>query len=127
MRDDCIPRGEIGSNLVAEILSDPENLCVAHVLNLCEVFYNFHRAGGSEVAASAMKDLSLGGVVERAEITTAFLQTVWSLKSVHRRVSLADCFAVALANQLGATVLTADHHEFDALARQSVCSVRFIR
>jgi hypothetical protein len=34
---------------------------------------------------------------------------------------------VALANKLGATVLTADHHEFDALAERGVCAVGFIR
>ena len=47
-------------------------------------------------------------------------------KAIHRRVSLADCFAVALGNKLDATILTADHHEFDALADRGVCAVGFI-
>ena len=86
---------------------------LAHVVNLCEVFYDFHRAGGQENAISALKDLALAGVVESAEISTLYWQTVGTLKSIHKRVSLADCFLIALADQRGATVLTADHHEFD--------------
>lgn len=120
-------RGEEGSDVVAKILSSEENRCIAHVVNLCEVFYDFHRAGGQESAISALKDLALAGVIESAEISTLFWQTVGTLKSIHKRVSLADCFLIALADQRGATVLTADHHEFDVLEKQAVCLVSFIR
>src|SRR5271157_4365447 len=106
---------------------DPDGLCIAHVLNWCEVFYDFHRASGPNDALGAVKDLARVGVAENADIGTEFWQAVGALKAIHRRVSLADCFAVALANKLGATVLTADHHEFDALADRGVCAVGFIR
>jgi hypothetical protein len=59
-------------------------------------------------------------VAESAEFGTEFWQTVGTIKAIHRRVSLADCFAVALANRLGATVPTAYHHEFEALADKAV-------
>jgi hypothetical protein len=58
-------------------------------------------------------------------------QSLWQeagrLKAVHRRVSLADCFAIALASRLDAQVVTSDHHEFDALVASGVCRVLFIR
>jgi predicted nucleic acid-binding protein len=120
-------RGEPGAGRVSEALLDQEGQCIAHVLNWCEVFYDFHRASGLEDALGAVKDLAGVGVVESAEIGTEFWQAVGTLKAIHRRVSLADCFAVALANKLGGTVLTADHHEFDALADKGVCAVGFIR
>ena len=120
-------RDEPGAARVSEALLDPDSQCIAHVLNWCEVFYDFHRASGPKDALGAVKDLARVGVAENADIGTEFWQAVGALKATHRRVSLADCFAVALANKLGATVLTADHHEFDALAARGVCAVGFIR
>jgi predicted nucleic acid-binding protein len=42
-------------------------------------------------------------------------------------MSLADAFAVALTQRLGGTLVTSDHHEFDAIAEEDVCPVLFIR
>ncbi len=112
---------------MSEALSGSDDQCVAHVLNLCEVFYDFHRASGQDVALDAVRDLARIGVAESAEMSTEFWQAAGAIKAIHRRVSLADCFAIALANRLGATILTADHHEFDALAGRGVCAVEFIR
>ena len=44
-----------------------------------------------------------------------------------RRVSLADCFAIALALLENGTVLTSDHHELDPIAQADLCPIRFIR
>jgi hypothetical protein len=52
---------------------------------------------------------------------------VGRLKAVHRKVSLADCCAMALTNRVGGTLLTTDHHELDALALLGVCPMKFIR
>jgi uncharacterized protein with PIN domain len=43
-------RDEPGADMVAESLLDSESPCYAHSLNLCEVFYDFHRASGREDA-----------------------------------------------------------------------------
>jgi len=57
-------RDEPGAGVVAEALLDPASRCYAHALNLCEVFYDFHRASGREVALQAISDLALVGVIE---------------------------------------------------------------
>ena len=49
------------------------------------------------------------------------------MKANLRRVSLADCFAIELTQRMNGVVLTADHHEFDVLAAQSLCRISFIR
>jgi predicted nucleic acid-binding protein len=49
------------------------------------------------------------------------------LKASLRRVLLADCFAIELAERLNGVVVTADHHEFDVLAAQSLYRIRFLR
>ena len=120
-------RDEPGAGVVAEALLDPESQCYAHALNLCEVFYDFHRAFGKQEALQAISDLARLGVIEDANLATAVWQAAGTLKANLRRVSLADCFAIELAERLKATILTADHHEFDVLAGQSEYTIRLIR
>lgn len=120
-------RNERGAGKVAEALADPNNQCFAHSVNLCEVFYDLYRANGPSIAAEALNNLVRVGIVENAQIARDFWEKVGALQATLKRVSLADCFSIALANQLQATVLTADHHEFDVLADQAVCVVDLIR
>jgi predicted nucleic acid-binding protein len=42
------------------------------------------------------------------------------------KLSLADCFALALAVRTGGTLVTSDH-EFDPVAALGLCPVLFIR
>ncbi len=49
------------------------------------------------------------------------------LKAEWRRISLADCFALALAIREKATLVTSDHHELDRIAETGLCPFRFIR
>lgn len=120
-------RGESGADEVADILLDSESQCYAHALNLCEVFYDFERAAGRQEAMKAVADLAMLGVIADASLTPAVWQAAGTLKARLRRISLADCFAIELADRLRATILTSDHHEFDALADQTECQIRFIR
>lgn len=120
-------RDEPGAHVVSEALFDPRTPCHAHALNLCEVYYDFHRAAGREEALRAVADLARLGVMQDAALTPAIWQAAGALKANLRRVSLADCFAIELTRRLHATILTSDHHEFDALVAQSVCDIRFIR
>ena len=120
-------RDEPGAGVVAEALLDPASKCHAHALNLCEVFYDFHRASGRQEALEAISDLAQVGVIEDANLHALVWQAAGTLKANLRRVSLADCFAIELAARLNATILAADHHEFDVLAEQPEYSIRFIR
>ena len=55
-------RGEAGADVVSALLLNPNHHCLAHALNLCEVYYDFYRAGGREVATEAISDLAAVGV-----------------------------------------------------------------
>ncbi len=57
----------------------------------------------------------------------SFWQEVGNLKSMHKKVSLADCCAIALSNRLDAGLLTSDHHEFDILDEKGTCNFIFFR
>lgn len=99
---------------------------MAHAVNLCEVYYDFHRAAGESAADGAIADMRTLGLVERGDFDEAFWKEVGKLKA-RGKISLADCCAVALANRVGGTLLTSDHHELDAVAAGGVCGITFIR
>ncbi len=67
------------------------------------------------------------GIELSYSVGNEFWQEAGTLKAVYRRISLADCFALALTREIEGVLLSADHHELDALAQQSVCQVSFIR
>lgn len=120
-------RGEPGREIVRDHLADPANISYAHVLNLCEVFYDFVRLSGEETANAAVRDLRRTGLRVKRNMGERFWRRASLLKGTVRKISIVDCFAITLARELDATVLTSDHHEFDALAEQGVCRVTFIR
>ena len=119
--------GEAGADVVERALLDANNQCLAHAINLCEVFYGFYRVGGESYARQVIDDLSKTGVIERSDFDNTFWQEAGTIKAVHKRVSIADCFAIALTNRLGAVLLTSDHHELYRLAAKAVCPIQFIR
>ena len=115
-------RGEPGAETVAEALLDPESQCYAHALNLCEVFYDFERAANRHEAQKAVSDLTRMGVIEDACLAPPVWQAAGSLKARLRRVSLADCFAIELAERVQGTIM-----KFDVLAALQEYRIRFIR
>lgn len=120
-------RDETGGVVVERLLLDPQSDCFAHALNLCEVFYDFARAEGEAGAQSAIAELRNIGVIERADLDVDFWQEAGRLKADYRRISLADCCAVALTLRLSGELVTSDHHELDPLAAASVCPILFFR
>jgi PIN domain nuclease of toxin-antitoxin system len=120
-------RDEPGAAVVERYFGPENHSVYMHALNLCEVYYDFLRAAGESSAEGAVQDILLLGVRERNDMASDFWRAIGRIKAEHRRVSLADCCALALAGSLGAVLLTADRHELEPLSRASVCAVEFIR
>lgn len=118
---------EPGVEVVEALLAAESHRCTIHLLNVCEIFYHLLRSAGPERAGKLLLILKSYGF----EIEESLLPTLWQeagrLKAVWRRISLADCFAVALAIERGATLVTSDHHELDPLAQANLCPFCFIR
>lgn len=119
--------GEAGGDVVESFLMDTENICFAHAVNLCEVYYEYARSGGPDKAAKVIADLIGTGLITREDMDQELWQQAGDYKAEYRRISLADCFCASLADRLNAEVVTSDHHEFDALVNDSICRVKFIR
>jgi uncharacterized protein with PIN domain len=118
-------RDEPGAAVVEDHLARNANSTLVDALNLCEVYYDFWRKTDESAAEGAIRDIFLLGIQERNDMGPDFWRAVGKLKALHRRVSLADCCALALANHLGAVLLSADRHELEPLAQMSVCLVEF--
>lgn len=120
-------KDETGASEVEQILLDPDSVCYAHAVNICEVFYDLRREAGEEEAQTHLTRLFDAGVQPREDMDRAFWEAVGRLKADPPRKSLADCFCIALAQRLEARLITTDHHEFDALVPLGLCPIRFIR
>lgn len=53
-------RNEPGSTAVLKALIEAGSQSLAHALNLCEVFYDFHRKSDENIATEAINDLYSG-------------------------------------------------------------------
>ncbi len=101
--------------------------CMAHAVNVCEVYYDFFRAENEATAKNAVTDLVALGLKIKEDMDQPFWQEIGRLKAEIKRISLADCFAVALAKRINASIVTSDHHEFDSIAESGLCKILFIR
>lgn len=120
-------RGETGADTVEALLIEDTAPCMAHVVNLCEVYYRAIRLSDEASAASIIEDLKSKGLVIRDDLDQSFWQTVGRYKADMKSVPLADCFVAALANRTGAEAITTDHDDFGPIKKQGLCQVRFIR
>ncbi len=91
------------------------------------LYYGFARAQGQATAERALRIVLEAGLMAREDMDEMFWQDAGLIKAIHRHVSLADCYCLALARRIGGEVLTSDHHEFDPLVPHSLCPIRFIR
>lgn len=120
-------RDEPGAAIVSNYIQRFPFQVFAQSLNLCEVYYDFWRSSSEETAQSAIDDLLALGIVERSDMDSIFWRQMGRLKALYKRVSLADCAALVLANHLGAALVTADRHELGSLSTLSICELVFIR
>ena len=118
---------EAGADLLETILASEANTCFVHSLNFCEFYYQAYRRSSKQDVVRMVEEFLDLGVVIRDDMDIEFWQEAGELKAIHKRVSLADCCAIALAKRLDAELVTSDHHELDALANLGVCKITFFR
>jgi PIN domain nuclease of toxin-antitoxin system len=119
-------RNEPGADMVDNAITDLNSQCLAHAINLCEVYYDAHRKAGETHAESVVNDLMAIGVIERNDFDQTFWKDAGKLKA-GGGISLPDCFAITLTNRVGGTLLTSDHGEMDKIAAAGTCRITFIR
>ncbi len=118
---------EPGAERVEALLQEATNRCLIHAISACEVYYDLQRRGNTSDAES-LETIFAGYGLELLETLPPQLwRLAGDLKAEWRRVSLADCFALALTMQEAGTLVTSDHHELDPISKAKVCPINFIR
>ena len=97
-----------------------------HAVNFLEIFYNTEREFDRARAERVWDIVDRLKIQVRHDFDRDFLRDASFVKTQHK-MSLADCFAVALARRLNCPLVSTDHHELDAIHAAGVCSVLFIR
>jgi len=120
-------RDEPGADAVEDLLADDDEVCVAHAVNLCEVYYRAVRRSNPVRAAAIINDLIGAGLNVSRTLDMEFWMDVGDIKANMPSIPLADCFVVALTSRLDADAVTADHPDFDPIAEKGICRVVFIR
>lgn len=119
--------GEEGADKVSACLADPANRCLVSIINACEVYYDLRRRGEESDAEELDRLLLVAGFKLVSEFPSSLWKQAGKLKAELRRVSLADCFALALAIQETGELITSDHHELDPVAARGLVPIIFIR
>lgn len=119
-------RGEPGAEIVRELLEKEPPVCMAHAVNVCEVFYDFLRTAGESDALDSIITLRSIGVAVKEDMDEAFWQQAGRHK-VACKVSLADAFALALTERYEGELVTSDRREFEPVQARGVVPITFIR
>ncbi len=120
-------RNETGADLVRETITNQNNNKMIHVVNLCEVYYNFYRDIGESETEKLIQELSDINIKTRFDLSSKIWRQVSQYKALIKRISLADCFALTLANQEKGILLTSDRKEFEPIIPLNICQINFIR
>ncbi len=94
-------------------------------VNLLEVYYGFYRDKGEEYADKVMNSVEQS-IVSISEFNKEIFPIAGRLKASYK-ISLADSIALAQAMAIGGELMTADHHEFDALEGKEPLRFHWIR
>jgi predicted nucleic acid-binding protein len=115
---DCLlaERGR-SREILKEMIERPMTFLAMHVCNLGEVYYDFFRDDGLTAVQTAWTNTLALPLVLHRDADDTFIQRVGVIKA-EERISLADAFALALAERLNIPLITTDHHEFDAVEQK---------
>ena len=120
---------EVGSDAVEDLL---DKAVAGHVtlsmgkVNLTEVYYGLLREYGSAKADAFIDEIESMPIQIINDISDDLMQKASHIK-VSYKASLADSFAVGLSILLGGSLVTADHHELDAVEKGEAVEFTWIR
>lgn len=137
-------KGEPEGARVAQLFKTPNAMFLAHVVNLCEVLYDFGPQSIEQNrldAENALQRLSVVCRVQtRSDIDDVFWRDVARLIAERRamprnptrpqavpRLALGDAFGVCLANRVNGEFVTKDRTEIEPLHDSAMVRALFIR
>lgn len=117
---------EPGAGRLITLLADPQNEAWLHAINLTEVRYYALRRG-SAALQTALGDITAARISISYRLDESTIAFAAHLKANYAPIALADTFAVALAVQLGATLISTDRGELEKIDQAGICPIEFLR
>ena len=124
----AVARNEKGADVVVEAYnqaSKGEAKLFLNRINLLEVYYDFYRYKGCEYANHFVKTIKCSEV-QICEFDENVFTQAGRLKATYK-ISLADSIALAQTIIVKGSLMTCDHHEFDAIEGKEPLQFHWIR
>ncbi|HAN77561.1 MAG TPA: hypothetical protein DCQ31_07205 [Bacteroidales bacterium] len=116
---------EEGFEKAVEILQNPNNIVLMHAVTVGEVYYDALKKSEkyAELVLSNMEELP---IIVRWDIDKQLLEIIGKYK-VKFKMSYADSYVLAMAEINNAMVVSTDHHEFDAVEKNTELQFFWLR
>jgi len=124
----AVARNEKGADIVVDVYNEAIKgtaKLFLNRINLLEVYYDFYRYKGKEYADNFVKTIKCSEA-QICEFDEVIFTHAGRLKATYK-ISLADSIALAQAIVLKGSLLTCDHHEFDAIEGKEPLTFHWIR
>jgi len=108
---------EPGFNKISAILKNPKNVILMHAVNFGEVYYDALKTS-NEAGIKLLELIKQLPIKIQWNIDLNTIEIAGRLK-INYRMSLADSYVLALAQINNAQVVSTDHHEFDAVEKNT--------
>ena len=118
------PGAEVADAAYKEASDGGAKLRISKV-NLLEVYYGFLRDRGRDYTEEILQNV-IQSIIEVTDISIDIIREAGRLKTAYK-ISLADSVALEKAAASGGSLLTADHHELDAVEQADKISFQWIR
>jgi predicted nucleic acid-binding protein len=121
---------EAGAEKVAELYEKANGEVVElfmNKVNLLEVYYGYLKVDGEAFAEQQLALIRNSNIKVVDVISDEILRQAGRVKNVHKRISLADAFAVAQTVVFGGVLVTSDHHELDVIDEAGTVKFMWIR
>lgn len=119
-------RDESGGDVLESMLAGTDKRFLLHGITLGEIYYDHLRTVGKGSADELFDDIAQLPIQIVWHLTPELLMQAGTYKTT-QRISFADSFVLALAKLEQATVVSTDHHEFDALERDALLTFFWLR
>lgn len=116
---------ETGFEKATAILKNPENVILMHAVNFGEVYYDALKTS-QETAEMLFVQMKKLPVKIHWNIDRNTIEIAGKFK-INHRMSIADSFVLALAEIYNAQIISTDHHEFDAVEKNSNLKFYWLR
>ena len=119
-------RKEAGHDRFVELLKRDENSLAMHMVNFGELYYVFWRSDGVSKAEEAWSMTYEMPIRIVDSLSESFVKRVGRWKAT-QRISYADAFALATAEEYSVPLVTTDHQEFDPIDHRGLLEFCWLR